>query len=628
MDFVIWTGDSARHDSDEKIPRTKDQVLGTNKLLSHKFANTFVEKLKIPVVPTFGNNDMLPHNILLPGPNKWLGYYAKIWDKFIPEEQRHSFAHGGWFYVEVVPQKLAVFSLNTMYFFDRNAAVDDCIRHSEPGYEQMEWLKIHLDAFRERGMKAILMGHVPPARTDSKQNWDETCWQKYTLWLRQYRDVIVGAVYGHMNIDHFMFQDTQEIDFKRMTVDYARTHAAAKSRSATGGFGKEAVDISSASDYLHELRDNWSKLPNPIIQAVATTDNADLFVNGTVDEQYIEFEDTYSAESTKGHKKKKPHKKLSSKWAERYQLSMISPSIVPNYFPTLRIIEYNITGLEKQVTWADALERPELFSNAASLFNIEADKEEEKNNEEKEKTTNELDFDVWRKRSKKKGNKKGKKPDLNFEIPEPPAKTAPPGPAYSVQPFTWTGYTQYFANLTWINNDMTEDAVGNIGTERWREGIHKGKTPKSNKPKPRDFKFEVEYSTFDDKVYNLKDMTVRSMVHLAYRIGKQKKKDFKMKPGTAKSLDSIVFDSEDDFELDMELESEYDDKDNHDKEKTKADTIAERGKKHKKHKDYKTNKVWLAFLKRALVSTLPEKKLKKFEATYTDGDSTEVMYEI
>ena len=71
-------------------------------------------RFEIPIVPSFGNNDILPHNIFLKGPNKWTKEYASIWRPFIPEEQRHGFDRGGWFYVEVIPNKLAVFSLNTM----------------------------------------------------------------------------------------------------------------------------------------------------------------------------------------------------------------------------------------------------------------------------------------------------------------------------------------------------------------------------------------------------------------------------------------------------------------------------------------------------------------------------------
>jgi endopolyphosphatase len=138
---VLWTGDSARHDSDDKIPRTASQVVGSNRWMSDKVVETFSDgdgkHMTIPVVPTLGNNDILPHNILMPGPNKWLQTYTDVWRRFIPEEQRHSFEFGGWFYVEVIPNKLAVFSLNTLYFFDRNAGVDDCQQPNQPGFMQM-----------------------------------------------------------------------------------------------------------------------------------------------------------------------------------------------------------------------------------------------------------------------------------------------------------------------------------------------------------------------------------------------------------------------------------------------------------------------------------------------------------
>lgn len=60
------------------------------------------------------------------------------------------------------------------YFFGSNAAVDGCDVKGEAGYEQMEWLKVQLALMRDIGMKAILIGHVPPAWTSTKQSWDET----------------------------------------------------------------------------------------------------------------------------------------------------------------------------------------------------------------------------------------------------------------------------------------------------------------------------------------------------------------------------------------------------------------------------------------------------------------------
>ena len=41
IDFVIWTGDSVRHDNDEKIPRNVQQVTQLNQLLVDKFYKVF-----------------------------------------------------------------------------------------------------------------------------------------------------------------------------------------------------------------------------------------------------------------------------------------------------------------------------------------------------------------------------------------------------------------------------------------------------------------------------------------------------------------------------------------------------------------------------------------------------------
>ncbi|KUI65865.1 Endopolyphosphatase [Cytospora mali] len=617
IDFVIWTGDNARHDSDENIPRSAAQVIGTNRLLADKFAETFSDAkgMRVPVVPTFGNNDILPHNVLMPGPNKWLARYADIWRKFIPEEQHHSFEFGGWFYVEVIPNQLAVFSLNTLYFFDRNAAIDDCTKPSEPGFKHMEWLRVQLQYMRERGMKAILMGHVPPARTDSKVLWEESCWQKYTLWLQQYRDVVISSLYGHMNIDHFMLLDTKEIDITSAGVT-----------SEEGATVREHLDdelsIQSATDYLEEVRDGWAKLPKP--------------------ELYSDDEATSGkGKKKKGKGKKDKNKKLGGKWAERYHLAFVSPSIVPNYFPTLRVFDYNITGLENAVTWADYTD---LTKQPPTIGGSEVDLEETMTPElelrdlsddelpdvEAEKRSNNIKKDKHKKKGKKKNKKnkkgKGKKPgkgkDPNLVVPNPPAKSAPPGPAYSPQPLTLTGYTQYFANLTHINNDMTGQ-FDDLETEKWREGKHGDKKPKS-KPRPHKFKFEVEYTTYEDKLYNLTDLTVRSFVDLAYRMGQTAngKSDELALPSGDSAIDLDDIEAEDLESEELELQdihvlededdiNESDEDGSVEAEKKKKGKKGKKDKKKKKKKKTrKSNKTWLHFLKHAFVSTVDDDDLK------------------
>lgn len=107
IDFVIWTGDSARHDNDERIPRTTDEIVELNEYMAQQWVEVFglrdntrtpgnAARVAVPVVPTFGNNDIAPHNIFRAGPNMWTKKFAEIWRPFIPEDQRHSFVEGGW----------------------------------------------------------------------------------------------------------------------------------------------------------------------------------------------------------------------------------------------------------------------------------------------------------------------------------------------------------------------------------------------------------------------------------------------------------------------------------------------------------------------------------------------------
>lgn len=565
----MWTGDSARHDSDEKHPRNRDDVLATNRMIADKFVDTFSsnkKSLDVPVIPTFGNNDFLPHNIFYPGPNKWLRKYSDIWRRFIPEAQRHSFEFGGWFWVEVVPDRLAVFSLNTMYFFDRNAGVDGCASPSEPGYQHMDWLRVQLQLLRERGMKAILIGHVPPARTDNKQNWDETCWQKYTLWLKQYRDVVTGSLYGHMNIDHFLLHDTKQINLE----------LGANQLSVRESL-EEEISIQSKKDYLSDLRKEWSSLPGSVFNALEAEEADSSDVDA-------------SKKKKKKKKKKDKYKKIGGKYAERYSLSLISPSIVPNYFPTIRVIEYNITGLENTALWTDS------FDGAEPAVSAPADWEEEGDSSGDRFPELKRDLDSEKKKKKKKKPKKPKDP--NLVIPDDPPKKSTPGPAYFPQPLTLTGYTQYFANLTYINNDLTHL---DLEDSKWRDGDYSDEDPQHKKPKPHDFNFEVEYSTFDDRVYKMKDMTVMSYLKLAYRMGIKKKK------GKSNALDVWGdFEDDDDETVDIAaLDNDLTEVGDVDGVQDEDDEELDSQKKKKK------NKTWLHFLERAFVGTIPQKGLKK-----------------
>ncbi|KAK5946901.1 Endopolyphosphatase [Knufia obscura] len=598
VDFVVWTGDSARHDNDEKYPRTIKQVEQLNEFVVTKFDETFgkpdnrhdrnpTNDFVIPIVPTYGNNDILPHNIFTPGPNKWTRKYLTIWDKFVPPEQRHSFARGGWFFTEVIPNRLAVFSLNTLYFFDSNAAVDGCADPNEPGYEHFEWLRIQLEFLRERKMKAILTGHVPPARTQGKQSWDETCYQKYTLWLRQYRDVIVGSMFGHMNLDHFMLQDTRQLTYK-FPIDGIDTEGLRED----GASISDGLNAEAKADYLSDLRQLWGNLPKP---PKVKKLKHDL--------------DTVVKRKSK-RKQKKYLKEIGGPYGERFSLSLIGPSIVPNFYPTLRIVEYNITGLEHDHP-ALAPTSPMYTDPQTEEIDLVHTKPGPWLHTEDFESDLSLDeeYEAEKKKKKHRGKKK-KRPKPDFRVPDPPSTTSPPGPGYSPQTLSFLSWKQLYANLTKINEAVAKDlrseeslAQTGTGDEAYTESHNKH------------FTYELEYDTREDKMYRMKDLTMRSWLIMAEKIGREA---YSLQDAMDEDFDDDINDfgdndtgEDEDNTIDDDSVVESDD-DDPDTEDEKLSTTINKHKKGKKRKDkaLKKNHLWHAFVKRAFVSTKSDDELE------------------
>ncbi|KAF9146822.1 Endopolyphosphatase [Mortierella sp. GBA39] len=287
VDFVVWTGDNARHDSDNTHPRTQDEINALNKIIANKVLKTFPpgpHGRPIPIIPSIGNNDVYPHNILQKGPNPILQYFATIWTEFIPESMAKTFARGGYYSVEAVADKITVVSLNTLYFYTHNAAVDGCKEEEEPGTEQMDWLETELDKLRTRKMVAYLTGHVPP----EKKSYSPTCYSRYTKIALAYQDVIVGHIFGHANIDHFFLLSNGG--------NKGGEEGSPPERGLVGGAQVDKNVTFHAQGLSTYLEDLW-------IQYDTVPERAQL---------------------------------------KDYAIVLVSPSVVPTYNPTLRVFSYQL----------------------------------------------------------------------------------------------------------------------------------------------------------------------------------------------------------------------------------------------------------------------------------------------
>ncbi|KAJ7498910.1 hypothetical protein FB451DRAFT_1014537, partial [Mycena latifolia] len=184
-----------RHDNDRKLPRTPSEIYDLNRAVATKMASIFTAR-GIPVVPSLGNNDVWREctNIMIPGPNSITNEFASIWKAFIPFPHLQIFQRGAYYAVEVVPDAVAVISLNTMYLYDSNKAVGGCEfkDRDDAGNLQFDWLEVQLKGFRARGMQVWISGHVPP----SPGNYFPECYVRYVELALRFQDTILGHLYG------------------------------------------------------------------------------------------------------------------------------------------------------------------------------------------------------------------------------------------------------------------------------------------------------------------------------------------------------------------------------------------------------------------------------------------------
>ena len=112
IDFIVYTGDSARHDNDREYPRTRQHIFNMNKEISDKFVTLTSESDGQPLIYPVSNNDIMPHNLMDTGPSLQTRELFEAWRPFIPQVQMHTYLMGAYYFQEVIPNQLAVLSLD------------------------------------------------------------------------------------------------------------------------------------------------------------------------------------------------------------------------------------------------------------------------------------------------------------------------------------------------------------------------------------------------------------------------------------------------------------------------------------------------------------------------------------
>lgn len=493
IDFVIWTGDNIRHDNDRKHPRTEAQIFDMNNIVADKMTELFSagneedpRDFDVSVIPSLGNNDVFPHNMFALGPTLQTREYYRIWKNFVPQQQQRTFDRSASFLTEVIPGKLAVLSINTLYLFKANPLVDNCNSKKEPGYQLLLWFGYVLEELRSRGMKVWLSGHVPPIA----KNFDQSCYDKFTLWTHEYRDIIIGGLYGHMNIDHFIPTDGKKA---RKSLLKAMEQSTRVQQGEDSNEEDEETELNRILDHAMAAKEVFSMGAKP--------SNKEAYMNTVRDTYYrkvwnkLERVNEKNVENEKKKKEKKDKKKKKpitrKELIERYSIVNIGGSVIPTFNPSFRIWEYNITDIVNDSNFAVSEYKPwdEFFESLNKIM--------EDSLLEDEMDSSNIEVGINREKMGEKKNKKKKKNDKTMPIEMPDKYEL--GPAYVPQLFTPTRFVQFYADLEKINQELHNSFVESKDI----------------------FRYEVEY-TSDEKPYSMDSLTVGSYLDLAGRLYENK----------------------------------------------------------------------------------------------------------
>lgn len=192
FDMVIFTGDVPPHDMwKENLYRGKRTATTAFNALHDSLG-------KYPIYPVVGNHESVPINQFpLDGRASIYPFLADRWRQWLPESALASVRRGG-YYAHTHNGKLRVITLNNNLCYTYNFQLLLDPANPDPN-GILQWLTDELQRAEDAGMRAIILGHVPPGSKECYQHWSD---RHYAI-IRRYHATISAQFYGHEHFDEF-----------------------------------------------------------------------------------------------------------------------------------------------------------------------------------------------------------------------------------------------------------------------------------------------------------------------------------------------------------------------------------------------------------------------------------------
>src|ERR1043165_3177779 len=183
-----------------------------------------------------------------------------------------------------------------------------------------------------------------------------SCYRKYGRLALKYHDIILGHFYGHYNMDHFFFIDSKDVRRRRLFENSENDNEVINDDKDIYDDDDDGDDNDDDDDeYEYEDEDDYDEVEEDDEDGDDSDDESELLKIGSQEEQTSqnntqdEIDDGDGKVETNVYNINKymirllKHYRRLSRSKKEYAVIHINPSIIPTFFPALRIFKYNIT---------------------------------------------------------------------------------------------------------------------------------------------------------------------------------------------------------------------------------------------------------------------------------------------
>ena len=197
IDFIIWTGDNAPHDT---WSGTQDLVYDASKILKKILDNKFrTNNKKIPIYYAFGNHEKYPNDAFKEHEEELLKNMADIYKDYLSDEAYESFKNYGYYAMMHPNSNLKIIALNCFYCDSFNFNHFNGTKNNTK--KMFEWLENELEKSEKNNEYVYILNHFPLNTAFMLTQ----CAKRFQALFDRYEYIVRGIFSGHTHRDDTEF---------------------------------------------------------------------------------------------------------------------------------------------------------------------------------------------------------------------------------------------------------------------------------------------------------------------------------------------------------------------------------------------------------------------------------------